>query len=202
MKYFLFFLLIFFYFNGFSQKYFIVCPDTFAVNPKAGFLADKEINVVFFDNRILPEKVKNECTTDAITNAIFTALEKEYPSAKFHLLSSDLFYKNPDTNKVTLKISLKAYGYALKTDIAAITGVSGVPKLTGMSSSNSWNSITALDVTLYDYDNAQKNKVANSIVKPVSKSNIWGKKDGEKALNDSFEQAFQDITSMVDKEFM
>lgn len=182
-----------------AQKLYIVCPDTFYMKPKLGFLDNKEIDVVFFDNRVMPKKVKDECSFESLQASITKSLRKAYPSAKINYLKPDKFYSMVDTNKITLKISVKFYGF---TKSLEMTSSFGNRTGYGIATKNTWVCLTAYDLTLFDYTNTGYKKTNFEIVEQINKQNNWGKKDGIKGLNESFQKSVQHIVSILDKYFL
>ena len=90
-----------------AQKMFIWCPQNINPIPKIEQLKDVDIIVSINDSRLLSERIRNKCTSEKLTNSIFTIINKSYPSANIVLASKE---NTPVKNKsVKIKINISAY---------------------------------------------------------------------------------------------
>ncbi len=183
-----------------GQKTFITCPETFEIQPRIGILTDQKVNLVFFNSIVKPKKLKEDCPTDTLINAITNLLTSTYPDAKFSILPSSSYYLPSDSNAITIKILLKSYGATLGKDLSEEFKIGG-----GYSVSNNSNVVGVLqaDVAIF-YPSVNQIKKETKVIESIAEEQPWMTftKTAIKANNAAFKKSYFEITSMIDLIFL
>jgi len=195
-------LIVIFSHNAFSQKLYVWCQKEQIPTPRKGFLADKEIDLVVFDGRIMTPKSKIECSSDSIINSLARLIKNTYPSAKINVLSGEDYYKNPKDSIVTIKIAISAYHAAFGADVKVGIGNVGGEFSWGAIPEGKWNAVTGYSVKIYDYSNGDKVKRNKDIGKIASRPNTGGYRTAKNILNSTYIEANQEMFFFIDECFM
>lgn len=197
------FVLLFFIFNySYTQKLYVWCQKDQIPVPRIEFLANSEINLVLFDGRILTEKSKIECDSQTTIKNLSELIRSTYPSAKINVLETDQYFKNPEKNKITVKIMISAYHAAFGGDVKIGIGNMGGQFSWGIFPEGKWNATTGYSIKIYDYKNNAENKFSIEIGKIVSRPNTGGYRTAKNILNSSYIQANQELFSFIDNSLM
>tara|TARA_B100000315_G_scaffold110447_1_gene101285 strand:- start:612 stop:1202 length:591 start_codon:yes stop_codon:yes gene_type:complete len=172
-------------------------PNQIPVSPRVGFLEDVTIDLAIFDGRVI-----NEFSFEII-NQISNQLKKTYPSAKFNILPSNQFYKDPVSGRITIKIALASYDAGFGSNITVVTvGTFGGDFGYGIIPEGKWNGITGFSINIYDGRNNNSSKVTKNIGNVVSLPNMWGYKTARNALDKSYKQSMQELLFFIDNSLM
>jgi len=188
--------------NLFAQKLYVWCPKDQIPTPRQGFLEKDTIDLAIFDGRILTEKSKVECTPENTILQLADFIKKTYPSAVINLLNSNLYYKDPIKNRITIKLGISAYHAAFGADIKVGIGSVGGNFSYGIFPSGKWNAVTAYAVKIYDYRKGAEVKKTKDIYKIESKPNMGGYTTAKNILNTTYIEANQELLFFIDESFM
>lgn len=171
-------------------------PSETSTTPRAGFLANEQIDIVFFDSRT--EKSQSE----EVQSSILDHLKKTYPAANFQKLGSSEYFSSPQKRNVTLKINIAGYnaGFGVEST-SGIGSINGQPFVFSGVADGKWNGLTGLGVILYDYRNGEK-KYSKEISDIVSKPNTGGYSTARNALQTSFQNVMNSFASFLDQSLM
>ena len=186
----------------FAQKLYIWCPADQIPTPRQGFLEKDTIDLVVFDGRILTAKSKIECTPENTISQLTEFIKMSYPSAIVNVTNTNLYYKDPLNNRITIKIGISAYHAAFGADVKIGIGSVGGNFSYGIFPEGKWNAITAYAVKLYDYRNNSDLKKTKDIYKIASKPNMGGYKTAKNILNTTYIEANQELLFFIDETFM
>ncbi|WP_332457689.1 hypothetical protein [Petrimonas sp.] len=185
-----------------GQKLYVWCPSEQTIVPRNGFLKNDTIDLVFFDGRVLNEKSRIECTSENVINQLQNFLFDSYPSAVFNSVSSESYFDDPNSKRITIKIGISAYHAAFGTDIKLGIGSVGGDFSFMVFPEGKWNGLTAYFIKIYDYrDNREINK-SKEISKISSKFNIWGYKTAIDCLSKTYSDANQEMLFFIDNTLM
>lgn len=188
--------------NLVAQKLYVWCPKEQLIKPRQGFLANDTIDLVIFDGRILTERSKVECTSENTILQLGEFIKKTYPSAVINLFNSNLYYKDPLLNRITIKIGISAYHAAFGAEVkVGIGSVSGNFSY-GVIPEGKWNAVTAYAVKIYNYKNNLEIKKTKDIYKIASKFNLGGYITAKNILNTTYIEANQELLFFIDETFM
>ncbi len=165
-------------------------------------MENDEIDLVIFDGRTIPQKVKEKCETVEITNAITTCIKTAYPAAKINILSNSDYYKDARKNIITIKLAISAYHAGFGTDITVGIGSVGGNFSYGIIPKGEWNAVTGYFLKIYDFRNGKEEKYTKEINKIASKPNMWGYKSAKSCLNKTYAEANQDLLFFIDESLM
>ena len=186
----------------FAQKLYVWCPKDQVPTPRQGFLEKDTIDLVVFDGRILTTKSKIECTPENTISQLTEFIKMTYPSAIVNVLNSNLYYKDPVKNRITIKIGISAYHAAFGADVKVGIGSVGGNFSFGVIPEGKWNAVTAYAVKIYDYRNSSDLKKTKDIYKIASKPNMGGYTTAKNILNTTYIEANQDLLFFIDETFM
>jgi len=186
----------------FAQKLYVWCPKYQIPTPRQGFLEKDTIDLVVFDGRTLTKKSRIKCTSGNIISQLTEFIKMTYPSAIVNVLSSNLYFKDPIKNRITIKIAISAYQAAFGADVKVGIGSVGGNFSYGVMPEGKWNAITAYVVTIYDYRNSSNMKKTKNIYKIASKPNMGGYITAKKILNTTYIEANQELLFFIDETFM
>ena len=186
----------------FAQKLYIWCPEDQIPTPRQGFLEKDTIDLVVFDGRILTAKSRIECTPENTISQLTEFIKMSYPSAIVNVTNTNLYYKDPLNNRITIKIGISAYHAAFGADVKIGIGSVGGNFSYGIFPEGKWNAITAYAVKLYDYRNNSDLKKTKDIYKIASKPNMGGYKTAKNILNTTYIEANQELLFFIDETFM
>ncbi len=198
----LIFLIVILSHNAFSQKLYVWCQKEQIPTPRIGFLADKEIDLVIFDGRIMTAKSKVECSSESITNSLAQFIKSTYPSANINILTSDKYYQKPKDSTVTIKIAISAYHAAFGANVKVGIGSIGGEFGWGAIPEGKWNAVTGYSIKIYDYSNGLDLKSTKDIGKIASRPNTGGYRTAKNILNSTYIAANQELFFFVDECFM
>lgn len=198
----LFILVIIFSQNLYSQKLYVWCQKEQIPTPRIEFLSDTNIDLVIFDGRVLTQNSKVECDSQTTMNNLSELIRLTYPSARINLLETDKYFKNPEKNKITIKITISAYHAAFGGDVKVGIGSVGGLFSWGVFPEGKWNATTGYSIKIYDYRNNNDNKFSKEIGKIVSRPNTGGYKTAKNILNSSYIEANKELFSFVDNSLM
>jgi hypothetical protein len=186
----------------FAQKLYIWCPEDQIPTPRQGFLEKDTIDLVVFDGRILTAKSRIECTPENTISQLTEFIKMSYPSAIVNVTNTNLYYKDPLNNRITIKIGISAYHAAFGADVKIGIGSVGGNFSYGIFPEGKWNAITAYAVKLYDYRNNSDLKKTKDIYKIASKPNMGGYKTAKNILNTTYIEANQELLFFIDETFI
>ncbi|MDK2978827.1 MAG: hypothetical protein PWP52_1541 [Bacteroidales bacterium] len=186
----------------FAQKLYVWCPKDQIPTPRQGFLEKDTIDLIVFDGRILTEKSKIECTPENIISLLAEFIKMTYPSAIVNVLNSNLYYKNPVKNRITIKIGISAYHAAFGADVKVGIGSVGGNFSFGVIPEGKWNAVTAYAVKIYDYRNSSDLKKTKDIYKIASKPNMGGYITAKNILNTTYIEANKELLFFIDEALM
>ena len=171
-------------------------PSVTYTTPRTGFLADEQIDVVFFDSRT--EKDQSE----ELQNSILNHLKKTYPAASFKCLISSEYFSSPKKGKLTLKINIVGYhaGFGVEST-SGIGTIKGQPFVFNGVADGKWNGLTGLGVMVYDYRNGE-NKFTKEISEVESRKNTGGYSTARNAVQTSFQNVMNNLSSFIDQSLM
>ncbi len=188
--------------NLLAQKLYVWCPKEQIATPRQGFLEKDTIDLVVFDGRILTPKSKIECTPDETIKKLTDFIRQTYPSTTINILNSNQYYKDPVSNRITIKIGISAYHAAFGADVKFGIGSLGGNFSYGIFPEGKWNAITAYAVKIYDYKSATEIKKVKNILKTASRPNTGGYITAKNILNSSFIEANQEMLFFIDETLM
>ncbi len=186
----------------FAQKLYVWCPKDQVPTPRQGFLEKDTIDLVIFDGRILTANSKIECTSENTISQLSEFIKMTYPSAIVNLLNSNLYYKDPIKNRITIKIGISAYHAAFGVDVKVGIGIVGGDFSSVVIPEGKWNAVTAYAVKIYDFRNNSDIKKTKDIYKIASKSNIGGYMTAKNILNTTYIEANQELLFFIDETVM
>lgn len=171
-------------------------PSETTTTPRNGFLANEQIDIVFFDSRTEKDQ------SVEVQNSILNHLRKTYPDANFHKLNSSEYFSSPEKGKITLKINTAGYnaGFGVEST-SGIGSINGQPFVFSGVADGKWNGLTGLGVMLYDYRDGE-NKYTKEISDVVSKPNTGGYSTARNALQEAFQNAMNGVASFLDQSLM
>ncbi len=145
-------------------------------------LKDAELSIVFKDSRVYEKELNEKCTKSEIFAEFTNCLRRSYPSIKITVLEENKFEEKPIKGNLTLKIDF------LKYDVTFYSGI--------------YIAYTKYDVKIIDYRNGE-NIIEDTITMGEGKElDELAFKSAEISSNRSFKQAFDRITSILDKLFI
>lgn len=186
----------------FAQKLYVWCPKEQIVTPRQGFLEKDTLDLVVFDGRILTPKSKVECTPEETNYKLTDFIRQTYPSASINILNSNLYYKDPSRNRITIKIGISAYHAAFGADVKVGIGSVGGNFSYAIFPEGKWNAVTAYAVKIYDYRNNTEIKKVKDVLKTASRPNTGGYITAKNILNSSFIEANQELLFFIDETLM
>jgi len=189
-------------FEAFSQKLYIWCPKEQLITPRVGFLENEEIDIVFFDARLLTTNSKNECTAEETIKYLSDFIKNTYPSAIINLIDSKEYFKDPKQNGITIKIGIAAHHAAFGADIKVGIGSIGGNFSWGVIPEGKWNAVTGYNAIIYDYRENKEQKIVKEIAKIASRPNTGGYITAKNILNKTYMEANQDLLFFIDNTFM
>jgi len=161
--------------NADAQKMYIWCPNKLVASPRTEQLKNIEINLLINDTRILTEKSKNECTSDELTNSLFTLIKATYPSATINKLTDGK--KKIEDGKIFIEINITAYYATFTTPM--------------------WFAQTGYSVKITDSRNGSKKDYSQDIQKEKKFFNVGGYGTAKNNLNKSYMEANMDLLSLL-----
>jgi hypothetical protein len=188
--------------NIHSQKLYIWCQKEQIPTPRIDFLAESEIDLVIFDGRVITPKSKIECDSQTTMRNLSELIRLTYPSARINLLETDKYFKNPEKNRITIKITISAYHAAFGGDVKVGIGSVGGLFSWGVFPEGKWNATTGYSIKVYDYRDDNENKFSKEIGKIVSRPNTGGYKTAKNILNSSYIEANKELFSFIDNSLM
>lgn len=188
--------------NSYTQKLYVWCQKEQIPVPRIEFLADSEIDLIIFDGRVLTKNSKIECDSQTTINSLSELLRLTYPSAQINLLETNKYFKNPDKNKITIKIMISAYHAAFGGDVKVGIGNVAGQFSWGVFPEGKWNAITGYSIKIYDYRDNLENIFSKEIGEIVSRPNTGGYRTAKNILNSSYIQANQKLFSFIDISLM
>ncbi len=195
-------ILLFTSYNLFAQKLYVWCPKEQVPTPRQGFLEKDTIDLIIFDGRILTKNSMVDCTSENTILNLSNFIKATYPSATINLRNSDLYYKDPLKNRITIKIGISAYHAAFGTDVKIGIGSVGGNFSFGVFPEGKWNAITAYALKIYDYRNNSELKKSKDISKTGSKPNLGGYISAKNILNTTYIEANQEMLFFIDETFI
>lgn len=153
--------------NSQAQKMYIWCPDKLNPNPHSEQLKDIQIDVIIKDSRLLTSKIKNKCTSEELTNSVFSLIKESYTNTNVNRIMSKN-NKSPNS-KILIEIKITAY-YATFT-------------------SPMWFAQTGFSVSLSDYRKESQIEYSKDIHKEKKFFNLGGFATAKNNLNKSFIEA-------------
>jgi hypothetical protein len=167
-------------------------PRVVEINPRRGLTLSADLNVTIFDGRVSPSQ------SESLKSVLFDQLKEAYPDVKVTKLSDDSYYKDPMPHAVTIKIAIEAYNADFGSKVTAGIGTIGGVLVTGIVPEGTWNGLSALFVSIYDYRNERELKRTATISKLVSKSNMFGYATADTALREAYESTVRDLLFFTD----
>ncbi|MEI7502278.1 MAG: hypothetical protein WCJ61_03255 [Paludibacter sp.] len=195
-------ILLFISCNFFAQKLYVWCPKEQIPTPRQGFLEKDTIDLVVFDGRILTKNSLVDCTSENTILNLTNFIKATYPSAIINSLNSNLYYKDPSKNRITIKIGISAYHAAFGADVKIGIGSVGGNFSFGVFPEGKWNAVTAYALKIYDYRNNSEIKKSKDISKTGSKPNLVGYITAKNILNTTYIEANQEMLFFIDETFM
>lgn len=195
-------ILLFTSYNLFAQKLYVWCPKEQVPTPRQGFLEKDTIDLIIFDGRILTKNSMVDCTSENTILNLSNFIKATYPSALISFRNSDLYYKDPLKNRITIKIGISAYHAAFGADVKIGIGSVGGNFSFGVFPEGKWNAITAYALKIYDYRNNSEVKKVKDISKTGSKPNLGGYISAKNILNTTYIEANQEMLFFIDETFM
>ncbi|MEI7677428.1 MAG: hypothetical protein WCJ03_11655 [Bacteroidales bacterium] len=195
-------ILLFISCDFFAQKLYVWCPKEQIPTPRQGFLEKDTIDLVVFDGRILTKNSLVNCTSENIILNLTNFIKATYPSAIINALNSNLYYKDPSKNRITIKIGISAYHAAFGADVKIGIGSVGGNFSFGVFPEGKWNAVTAYALKIYDYRSNTEIKKIKDILKTGSKSNLFGYITAKSILNATYIEANQEMLFFFDETFM
>ena len=183
----------------FSQKLYVWCQKEQIPTPRNGFLAEREIDLVIFDGRIMTPKSKIECSSESITNNLAQLIKITHPSATINILSTDSYYTKPKDSILTIKIAISAYHAAFGANVKVGIGSVGGNFSWGAIPEGKWNAVTGYSVKIYDYSEGAKIKKTKNIGKIASRPNTGGYRTAKNILNNTYIEANQELFFFIDE---
>lgn len=150
----------------------------------------------------MTEKSKVECTSESTIFQLGDFIKKPYPSTVINLVNSNLYFKDPLKNIITIKIGISAYYAAFGADVKVGFGNVGGNFSYGIIPEGKWNAVTAYAVKIYDYRNNSEIKKTKDIFKIASKPNMGGYITAKNILNTTYIEANQEMLFFIDEAFM
>jgi hypothetical protein len=185
-----------------SQKLYVWCQKEQIPTPRKQFLKGIEVDLVVFDSRILTPKSRIKCESEKIIENFTELIKATYSSAKINLLKSELYFKKPENNRITIKISISAYHSAFGANVKVGIGNVGGKFSWGVFPEGKWNALTGYSLKIYDYRDSKKEKFTHNIGKIVSRPNTGGYWTAKNILNSSYIQANQELFLFIDNSLM
>ena len=169
-------------------------PTTTSTTPRSGFLNNQNINLLFFDSRV------DKSFSNEIQTSIMQHLKESYPSANFNL--SNDFFADPDSNKITIKITIAGYaaGFGVKST-SGIGMINGKLFYFAGVADGMWNGLTGIGVNLYDYRKGEK-KQSTTLSQVITKPNMGGYSTAKNALRISFQSVMDQLCAFIDQTLM
>lgn len=171
-------------------------PSETSTTPRIGFLADEEIDVSFFDSRT---KINQSLE---VQNSIIDQLQKTYPDANFRKLDDSEYFSTPVNGKINIKINIAGYnaGFGVNST-SGIGSINGQPFVFSGVSDGEWNGLTGIAVLLYDY-RSREARYTTKISDVESRPNVGGYSTARAALQASFQNVMNRLTSFIDQNLM
>jgi len=188
--------------NTYSQKLYVWCQKEQIPTPRENFLTETEVDLVIFDSRIMTPRSRIKCESKNIIENLAKLIKLTYPSAKVNYLNSELYFKKPEKNKITIKISISAYHAAFGANVKVGIGNVGGKFSWGIIPEGKWNALTGYNLNIYDYRNENEKKFTHNIGKIVSRPNTGGYWTAKNILNSSYIQANQELFLLIDNSLM
>lgn len=182
----------------FSQKLYIWCPPEQKVKPRKFVSENLNIDVVIFDGRVIPNRVRDKCDPETLKLDIANYLKKLYPTAKINILSEEYYYKKAESDKITLKIGISAYHAGFGTDVSIGIGSVGGNFAVMAFPKGEWNALTSYYIQTFDLRNNEEKKQQIQISELDSKSNMMGYSSAKSALFNTYQVANQKLGLFVD----
>jgi hypothetical protein len=180
-----------------AQKIYVWCPENYHVKPRIDLRKNDTISVIFFDGRSVPPKNKIECSSEQITQTLFSQLKAAYPSVILVLRpESDYYKKNVDSKSILIKIGIAAYHAGFGTDISSAIGMVGGHFSTMVFPKGQWNAITSYYVQIFAVGKISTKEISNV----SSKSNMLGYKSAKNALNECYNKSTGELLFFVDEQ--
>lgn len=186
----------------YAQKLYIFCPKEQIATSRPGFLESDSINLVIFDGRIITPDTKVDCTSEKTINHLAEFIQKTYPSPKWNVLTSSNYFKEPQSNRITIKIGISAYHAAFGADVKIGIGSLGGNFSYGVFPEGKWNAVTSYSVKVFDLRQNKEIKHTKDIYKTASKSNVGGYVSAKNILNTTYIQANQELLFFIDEVLM
>lgn len=185
-----------------AQKLYIWCPPEQKVKPRTSFLDKVNMDVIIFDGRTIPNKVRDKCDSKTVTDDVANYIKKIYPSANINILSEEAYYKKAENDKVTIKVAISAYHAGFGTDITVGIGTVGGNFTLLTFPKGEWNALTAYYVQVFDFRNSGAKRLQTEITELESKSNMFGYKSAKSALYNTYQAANQKLGFFIDNALM
>lgn len=186
---------------AYAQKLYVFCPEAQEVKARIGFMEGEKLNVVLFDGRQIPNKVKTDCSSEEFKAGLISIIKRSYPSVQVNILPESEYYKKADSGAVTIKLGILAYHAGFGIDVAAGLGTAGGQIGTGLFMKGQWNAVTAYSVKIFDQRVVSK-PFSKEIAKVDSRSNMLGNKSAKQALSTSYTSALQELLFFIDNSLM
>lgn len=171
-------------------------PTETSTTPRIGFLSSEQIDVVFFDSRTEKEQ------SEEVKSSIVDHLVKTYPDARFQKLDDSEYFSTPENGNITLKINIAGYnaGFGVEST-SGIGSINGQPFVFSGVSDGQWNGLTGFAVMLYDYREGEE-RYSNEISEVEFRPNVGGYATARAALQTSFQNVMNRLTSFLDQSLM
>jgi len=171
-------------------------PSETSTTPRAGFLVNQQIDIVFFDSRT------KKAQSEEVKKSIVDHLRKTYPGARFQKLDNSEYFATPESGKVTIKINIAGYNAGFGVESTSGIGmINGQPFVFSGVSDGQWNGLTGIAVMLYDYREGEE-RYSNEISDVESRPNVGGYATARAALQTSFQNVMLGLASFIDQNLM
>ncbi len=191
-----------FYITTFSQKLYIWCPPEQKAKPRTSFLIDTNIDVVIFDGRVFPDKIRDKCNAETVRSGIGNYIKNLYPSANVNIMTEDFYYKKADVGHIVIKVAIVAYHAGFGTDISLGIGSIGGQSAFIAFPKGEWNALTSYHIEIIDQRNNLSKKFVKEISELDSKPNMLGYSSAKSALNKTYLLANQKLALFIDSSLM
>lgn len=179
----------------FAQKLYVWYPENLKNIPREEILRDDTLHVAIFDGRIISERSKVECNSEALMNCIKSEITQTYPNSII-IYDNNLYHKN-FSKKNQIKIGISAYHAGFGVEINSGIGISQGNLSPMVFPKGMWNATTILYI-----ESSRLDKVSNKVIDNISsKGNTWGYKTSKTALSETYLKSMQEMFFFIDSHF-
>ncbi len=186
----------------YSQTIYVWEPEDFSIALRPLFEQTDTIDLVIFDGRVIPDKVKGDFASEDLILQVVEDLQKIYSGATFYVQPAAQYYRVALDKHITIKIGISAYHAGFGRDVDIAIGNVGGNFSYGISPKGKWNAITSMYVKLYDKRGSSNQEYEKSIFSQVEKPNMGGYMTAKKCLNQSYSDVMNQLVFFIDNAFM